>query len=435
MNKFWTILKAEYSQVVKKKSFIVGIILTPVFLIGITVLPALLADKKISSQERYAIIDTDGRGLGERFAESLNRYKLDDDTTTSAYELTQVYNLTRGASDRLDSMRVALDSALLQKQLKYYVVIFPNVEKNDSALMVSKSLSFKTSARFERRISDILSSLRLENSNINLPVDSILAMTRSIDMLQASPGGKKRDFLTVYFGALIFVMIVFGSVISFGQVLMRSVIEEKNSRVMEVLISSVSPFQLMMGKVIGLGAANLTQIGIWVTIGLALFIFRGAVEIPAEAAAVVFNPILIGYFIVFLILAYIIYATLFAFIGSICNTDKEAQNFIFPIVMSLMLPIFMLMYIVQEPDGTLAVVLSLIPIFTPTMMVARLNIIGPENFSFTDPIIMEATIGVLLSTLFALLMIWVTGRVFRIGILMYGKRPTMPEIIKWVRHR
>jgi ABC-2 type transport system permease protein len=263
----------------------------------------------------------------------------------------------------------------------------------------------------------------------------VLAMTHDIDMLYASPGGKTRNFLAVYFGAFIFVMIVFVSVISFGQILMRSVLEEKNSRVMEVLISSVSPFQLMMGKVIGLGVANLTQLGIWVVIGALLITFRGSIEIPNEVAGVITNPILIGYFAIFLIIAYVIYATLFAFIGSICNTDKETQNFIFPIIMSLMLPVFLLMYIVQEPDSRLSVILSLIPIFSPTMMVARLNVIGPETFSFADPIILEATIGVVLSALFAVFMIWLTGRVFRIGILMYGKRPTLPEIIKWVRHK
>ncbi len=435
MRKFWTILKAEYAQVVRKKSFLVGIILTPLFVIIISVLPAMLANKGISTPEKYAVIDTDGRGIGEQFVEALRRYKLDDDSTTQAYKLTQLYDLPADAATRLDSLRTVLDSAILQKQLKYYFIIYPNIEKTDSALMVSKALSFKTSARFERRISDILASMRLEDSNINLPVDSVLTMTRSIDLIMASPGGKSRDFMTIYFGAFIFIMIVFISVISFGQVLMRSVIEEKNSRVMEVLVSSVSPFQLMMGKVIGLGMANLTQIGIWVAIGLLLFFFRGAVEIPSQIAGVVFNPILIAYFVIFLIIAYIIYSSMFAFIGSICNTDKEAQNFIFPIVMSLMLPVFLLMYIVQEPDSTLSVVLSLIPIFTPTMMVARLNIIGPDVFSFADPIILEATIGVVISALFALFMIWVTGRVFRVGILMYGKRPTLPEIIKWVRYK
>jgi len=277
--------------------------------------------------------------------------------------------------------------------------------------------------------------MRLEDSNINLPVDSIMTMTRRIDMMQASPGGKTREFLTIYLGAFVFIMIIFTSVLGFGQILMRSVLEEKNSRVMEVLVSSVSPFQLMMGKVTGLGAASLTQIGVWVAIGLVLFSNRAALQIPAEVADIVFNPLLIFYFVLFLIIAYFMYATVFAFIGSICNSDKEAQNFIFPIVMALMLPVFLMMYIIQEPESTVSVILSLIPVLTPTMMIARLNIINPDSFSLADPIILEATIGVVVSALFTIFFIWITGRVFRIGILMYGKRPTLPEIIKWVRYK
>jgi ABC-2 type transport system permease protein len=334
----------------------------------------------------------------------------------------------------LDSLRFALDTAVTNGQLKYYVVIYPAVDTNDSALLVSKSINFKTGARFDRRISDILAEMRLRQSDVNLPVDSVLTMARRIDMLQGSPGGKERDFLTVYFGAFIFVMIIFVSVIGYGQILMRSVIEEKNSRIMEVLVSSVSPFQLMLGKVVGLGAANLTQIAIWVIIGVVLFSFRGALDVPVEVADIVFNPILIIFFVIFLIIAYVMYASLFAFIGSISNSDKDAQNFMFPIIMSLMLPIFLLMYIVQEPDSAVSIVLSLVPLFTPTMMIARLNIGAPETFSFADPVVVQALIGVVIAATFTLLLVWATARVFRIGILMYGKRPTMPEIFKWIRH-
>jgi len=434
MSKFWTIVKAEYAQVVKKKSFIVGILLTPIFLIIIIVLPALLADRGMSKPVRYAVIDADGRGVGQRFAQSLTRYKLDDDSTTEAYNLTRIYSIAEDERDKIDSLRALLDTAIVGGQLKYYVVIYPDIEMNDSALLVSKSINFKTGARFDRRISDILAEMRLQQSNVNMPVDSLLILARRIDMIQGSPGGKERDFMTVYFGAFIFVMIIFISVIGYGQILMRSVIEEKNSRIMEVLVSSVSPFQLMLGKVVGLGAANLTQIAIWVAIGAVLFSFRGTLDVPVEIADIVFNPVLIIFFVLFLTIAYVMYASAFAFIGSISNTDKEAQNFMFPIIMSLMLPVFLLMYIIQEPDSVVSIVLSLVPIFTPTMMVARLNIGAPESFSFADPIIMQALIGLVLSAAFTLFLVWVTARVFRIGILMYGKRPTLPEIVKWIRY-
>jgi ABC-2 type transport system permease protein len=254
-------------------------------------------------------------------------------------------------------------------------------------------------------------------------------------MMQLSPGGKSRDFLTLYFTGLIFVMIIFMTVISYGQVLMRSIIEEKSSRIVEVLVSSLSPSQLMYGKIFGLGAANLTQVAIWVFAGLAIFLYKGPANVPSEILGTVFNPIYVGFFVLYLLIAYIMFSTMFAFIGSICTTDKEAQNFIFPITMALVLPIIVNMGIVQDPDATFAVVLSMIPIFTPTIMVLRLTYANLDVFSFSEPIILEATIGLIITIVFTALVVWLSAKVFRMGILMYGKRATLPEIAKWVRYK
>jgi ABC-2 type transport system permease protein len=226
------------------------------------------------------------------------------------------------------------------------------------------------------------------------------------------------------------------TVLGYGQILMRAVIEEKSSRIIEVVVSSVSPFQLMAGKIIGLGLASLTQVGIWVAVGAIVYGLKGNLNISGSVSEIVFNPIFIAFFVVFLILGYILYSTIFALIGSICNNDKEAQNFIFPIVMSMLLPVMLAMYVVQEPDSLIAVVLSLIPFFTPTMMILRLNIVGAgSTFTLSNPIILEAVIGIILTALTILAVTWITSKVFRIGILMYGKRATFPEIIKWVRYK
>lgn len=200
------------------------------------------------------------------------------------------------------------------------------------------------------------------------------------------------------------------------------------------MVSSVSPFQLMAGKIIGLGLASLTQVGIWVVIGLGIYQFRGNLSISADISDVLFNPILIFFFVVYLVLGYLLYSTIFALIGSIVNSEKESQGFIFPITMTVMLPIILSMYIIQEPNSLIATVLSLIPFMTPTMMVIRLNIMSPTNFTFADPIVLQSVIGVILTVLTILGVIWFTGRIFRVGILMYGKRPTLPEIIRWIKY-
>ncbi|MEE9441789.1 MAG: ABC transporter permease [candidate division Zixibacteria bacterium] len=436
MSKFRTVFNVEYSQVVKKKSFLVGIFLTPIIMIAFTVLPAVFATQGVSpGQDTFAIIDMSGSDIGQRLADAITEYKLDNDSTQSAHRLYQLYHIDPDNTHALDSMRSFLDSLILDKEVDRYVIIMPNAEKTDSVLMISKSLGFRIARRFDRIISNILTKKRFEGSNIDVDVDKILSLTRRIDMIQKAPGGKTRDFLSIYFGALIFILIVFASVMGFGQILMRSIIDEKNSRIVEVLVSSVSPFQLMMGKVLGLGAANLTQVAVWLVIGLGIFIFRGAFNIPAHIGDIIFNPVIILFFVLFMVIAYIMYSTIFALIGSICNTDKEAQNFIFPITILLMLPIILLMYMVQQPDSTFSKILSFIPLLTPTMMVARINIMAPESFSFADPIVIEAGLGVLTSALFTVGLIWVAARIFRVGILMYGKRATLPEILKWIKYR
>ncbi len=433
MSKLWVIIKREYAQVVKKKSFLIGIILTPAFMAVVIILPAMLATKKSDTVENIAIIDMDGQGIGERFAEGIKTYKLDD--SNPAYNVTEILNLNPDDSVAVDRARKRLDSLILAKSLKSYLIIDNGIENNDSCFMVAKSFGLQTGRRFDKVISRILSEMRLEKSEINLGTDSVMTLTRRVAFEQQAPGGKERDFLTTYFAGLIFIMIIFITVITYGQVLMRSVIEEKNSRIIEVMVSSVSPFQLMGGKIIGLGLASLTQVGIWVALGAIIYFFKGDLSIAPAISDTVFNPVFIIYFICFMLLGYLMYSTIFALIGAIVNNEKEAQNFIFPVTLLNILPIVLGSYIIQEPESTFITVLSLIPFLTPTMMILRLNIMGPETFSFVNPIIFEATLGVILTFLATLGIIWVTGRIFRVGILMYGKRPTLPEILRWITYK
>jgi len=433
MHKLWVLIKREYAQVVKKKSFVVGIILTPVLMVGITIVPALLASKKPTTAERIAVVDLDGQGIGDQFAGRIAGYKLDD--SSRAYEVDRVYGLAEADSAEVAGVRARLDSLIMQKAIKSYLIIPPDIERDNSGIMVAKSFGLRTVARFDGALSDILAGIRLEKSDINLAVDSVLALTRGVELRQQAPGGKQRDFLTIYLAGLIFVMIIFGMVIGYGQLLMRSVIEEKNSRIVEVMVSSLSPFQLMAGKVIGLGLASLTQVAAWVLIGVIIFLAQGSQYISADISDIIFNPTLIVFFLLYLMLGYMLFSTLFALIGSVVNTDKEAQNFVFPITMMLLLPIIIAMYIIQEPESTIAVILSLIPFFTPTMMIQRLIFIGPDTFNLADPIIREALLGLVLTFLTILGVIWVTSKIFRVGILMYGKRPTLGEIFRWVKYR
>jgi len=436
MHKFWVIFKREYAQVVKKKSFIIGIILTPVLMAAFSIIPALLASKKSSDTEMLAIIDQSNYNIGEKFKKELADYKLDDDST-AYYGVTDILKVNEGDDDRFKVAYDSLVDLINDKSLKYFLVVGPNSHLDDtSSYLVTNSDNFRSLNRFEYRFSQVLSSIRLSESNVNLEVDSLLSLTRQIDLPRRDAKGESIPFEIKYFSALIFIGIMFGMIFGYGQLVMRSVIEEKNSRIMEVLISSVSPFQLMLGKVLGLGAATFTQIFIWVILGGVMYSMKGAFEINPSIDRIIFNPVIVIFFILYMISGYLLFSTLFALIGSIVNSEKEAQSFIFPITMMMVLPFMIGIYIIQEPNSTISVVLSMIPFLVPTLMMMRVIFLAPTltDYSLFNGIVGEATIGFIIVCLTVVGMIWLTSKIFRIGILMYGKRPTLPEIIKWIKY-
>lgn len=438
MDKFWVVFKNEYSQVVQKKSFIVGILLTPILMSSFILLPSYFARKTASNTEYLAVVDQSASKIGEEFVSSLEQYKLEDDQTQQ-YIVDTLVTIHRGDTTGYNRIIDSLKTVLNNDEIKYIMIFKPGVEMADSnMLLISNAEGIRTVNRFEKEISKIASTLRLDNSNVNLSVDSVLALTRRVTLPQQDAKGESVDFATKWFASMMFVMVIYFIIIGYGQVIMRSVIEEKSSRIMEVLVSSVTPFQLMLGKILGLGGATLTQLFIWIALGLLVYAGSGALamNIDPAVAHVAFNPLVLVFFALFLIFGYIMFSTLFALVGSLVNSDKEAQNYIFPVTMLLVLPFIIGISIIQEPNSNMARYMSFIPLFTPTLMMMRVIFIAPSatHYSFFSGILGEATLAFILLVLTTLLIIWVSARIFRVGILMYGKRPTLAEIVKWVRY-
>ncbi|MCB2229125.1 ABC transporter permease [bacterium] len=440
MSKFWVIFKREYTQVVKKKSFLVGIFLTPILMAAFMVLPALLAGSEQTASEHMAVVDQSGLSIGTRFEEALQKYTVGEDSLP-AYVFDQVFEVSVDDNARRISLVDSLSAAIQAKQIKYLLVVMPHPELSDNNLaLVTNSDDFRAIRRFEQSLTDIISAIRLEHSDVNLPVDSVLSLTRSVDLPLRDSQGEAIPFEVKYFAALILVMLIYGMIVTYGTMLMRSVIEEKSSRIMEVMVSSVSPFQLMLGKVMGLGAAAFTTVLVWVLLGAGFMLFGGTAGASMMGDAIsrmIFNPVIVVFFVLFLISGYLLYSTIFALIGSILNSEKESQNYIFPIVMILILPVMVGIGVVRDPYVMWAQIMSYIPLFAPTLMVMRIMFIAPTQmeYSLFSGIVAEGTISLLLVVAATIGMIWLTGRVFRVGILMYGKRPTLPELARWIRHR
>jgi len=244
--------------------------------------------------------------------------------------------------------------------------------------------------------------------------------------------GVEEDTGGTFIVSYILVLILYMTLIFYGQLILRGVIEEKSSRVVEVVLSSLKPSQLMAGKILGIAAVGLTQYLIWAVFGMVLTSYSSSLlssffpqasgfKIPSIPAYV------FVYFVVFFILGYFLFSTLYAAIGSTVNSEKEAQQLGTPLTMMLVIPILLMMFVMRSPDSTLSIVLSLIPFFSPILMLLRICVLLPPFIEILGSIVLLVltTVG----------LIWFAGKIYRVGLLMYGKRPSLPEIIKWVRYK
>jgi ABC-2 type transport system permease protein len=219
------------------------------------------------------------------------------------------------------------------------------------------------------------------------------------------------------------MFLMFMGIFGMGQHILTSVIEEKNSRVMEVLLSAVSPFELMCGKIMGLAGISLTVIILWAAAACGTAYYGAArwwhvnIDLPTE---------ILPYFAIYFVLGFLMFSSILAGIGSVCNTLKEAQSLMMPITFIFILPMVAWFNLAQHPDGLLARVLSFLPPLTPMVMTLRLASTPPPSF-------LEVFASIILLAAFVPAVMWVAAKVFRTGILMYGKRPGLREVIHWLR--
>jgi len=212
----------------------------------------------------------------------------------------------------------------------------------------------------------------------------------------------------------------------YGWTLMRGVMEEKTSKIVEVVVSSVRPFELLSGKILGIASVGLVQYGIWFAIGFVLYMVN-PMNFKAEAGTSLVKPSELLLLVVFYLLGFFFYASIYAAAGSVCTTDQEAQQIQMPVVMCLILPLMLMGLILRSPDSPWLVVLSLIPLFAPTLTVMRASLVDVPLWQ-----ILGSMLSLALGTV---VVAYLGARIYRVGILMTGKRPTVPEIFRWIRQR
>jgi ABC-2 type transport system permease protein len=411
--KLWAVVRREYIERVRTKGFVISTVLGPALMAAMMIVPALVA-RSGGKPLKIAVLDA-GAGLGPAVESALREVKEDGKAR---------FDLQAGgeAADR----EAALKKAVLAGQLDGYLLLPADALASSTASYYGRNVSNLGIRRaIERNVGDVLTARRLADAGLD--AERVKSLTRDLDLktIQLSAGKEREDQGAAFFLSIILLMILYTSILMWGQLVMTSVIEEKSNRVVEVMASGLPPTQLLWGKLLGVGGAGLTQFLVW-SLSLAAISLVSAGPLVGSFTMPEISPLVLGSFVVFFLLGFLFYASLYAAIGAAVNTVQEAQNFVFPVIMPLILGLVCFPVVLENPDGPLSITLSLLPFLTPLMMFLRIVVLTPPWWQIALSLLLLGT------AIFGA--VWAASRIYRVGILMYGKKPTFPELLRWVRH-
>ncbi len=446
MNKTWIILKREYLTRVTKKSFLITTLLVPLAMIALILVPGWLASRDVKQERVIAVFDESTLFFNQLGKEGYTQYSFID---REKYEALKNNPADSG----------------------YYALLYipANIlTTNSSQLLSGKQMPIEFAEEVQRKLSQIVEAGKratvVRETGI-ADLEDKLAATRTkvkVETLTVSGTGeqKKSSSMVAFIASYGMGFIIYFFVFMYGSMVMRSVMEEKKNRIVEVIVSSVKPFQLMIGKIIGTALVGLTQVGIWIILGVATMgILRGFLSpeatqqvgqsilesqqqinaagagLPAgqdkmseilEMISTLNLPLLIGGFIFYFLGGYLLYSSLMGAIGAAVDNDEDTQQFILPVTLPLIISIVLLIAIIKNPEGALSFWASIIPFTSPICMLARLPFSPPG---------WEIILSMLLLVLTTVGAIWAGAKIYRTGILMYGKKVTYRELVKWMTYK
>lgn len=437
MNKIWLIIKREYLSRVRKKTFILSTILTPLLFVGVFGVVIYFTIENISNQ-RIAVVDPSGYLKSSLESSDRITYEFKEDVDTSNF-------ISKGYNAILFAPKTGIN------------------QSENFRIVSEKSLNKMANSKIE---SDI--SRALENNMISQElkvdpkrIDSIKTRAELVSLVASKKGEdglKDTNFDVASMIGYVTAFLIYITLFVYGAMVMRGVMEEKTNRIAEVIVSSVRPFQLMMGKIFGIGAVGLTQFLIWIIL-IAVFSSVMTAMIPAEVLSEAQNStnqmpgvsnqsaealqgfakfnntissvnwlLVAGCFIFYFLGGYLFYAALFAAVGSAVNEDpQDAQSLMFPITLPIILGIVIMINAINDPGGNLATWSSMVPFFSPIVMMARVPFGVPDTVPYW-----QLGLSMLFLILGFLLTTWLSAKIYRTGILMYGKKPTWREMVKWM---
>lgn len=413
------VIRREYVENVRRRSFVISTIVTPLLLAILFVVPVIVTMYEPNREFRVTVIDQTGV-LAPDFVAALTDTLQDG----SRKYLTTVVPVTEG---EFDAARDAQTAALQHGDTDILLIVPQSTMTGGSASYITREeRNYNVLERFKTALGDAVLRQRLAAEGLDNAQVRELTAGVDIDMNQLTDEGsvKKRNFVTEYGIMFMFVMILYWSILSWGTTIGKSIVEEKGSRIVEVLLSTLTPRDLVIGKLIGVGLAGITQFAIWAITGLVL---TGSVLplLLARMGPLDIQPIVFLYAVLFFVLGFLLFAALYLVMGAMSTTEQDLQQLQVMITLPMIIPMLMLLLIAQNPNSGLAVVMSLIPVLTPMIMMARIILLTPPGWQIA------LSLGLLVVSIYVA--VTFAARVFRVGILMHGKRPTIRELVHWYR--
>jgi ABC-2 type transport system permease protein len=419
----YAVVRREFLERVRKKSFLIMTILTPLLFGGLMVGSVLL--QVVQTKKSHVVVVDETGWAGPLIIEARKQPKtgggLDAEAERSVRDSLTLDLAKPGASMQ------ALKQAIGDQKLDGVLLLEPGGQEDLKATYMAQNLAnAQIQALLQGRVNEALLQHRLQRMGLDPAIAQKLKGRVELETVKVEKGGKTRegsifsDFIKPFLLALLIYMMI----IMYGVAIMNGVLEEKNSKVVEVILSAVRPFELMMGKIIGIAAVGLLQYGIWFLLGAGLYL-ANPMNLQAQSTGPWLRPMEMVLLVFYFLFGFVFYSSIYAAVGATCTTQQEAQQWQMPVTMFLIVPIMLMVPTIQNPNAPWVVAMSLIPLCTPITMLLRVSVVDVPFWQIAASVVSLVGGTVVVA--------WAAARVYRVGILMTGKRPSIPEVIRWVR--
>lgn len=448
MRKFLAVVEHEYKKVVVRWTFLLGTLLFPLIGVGFAVIPALIFSIK-GEATRLVIVDPSNK-ISPRLKENLSTERLQAKAREAAKqqmgELTpsQEEKMKRGARQMASTfvlidfdttrktpehIRRELNAKAARDEIDAYLLIPKNIDEPNAKVEFRsrKAGDFVASDALRDAVDEAVRSQRLADAHISEALLNNLSQDVDFESKSISEQGEEKDSDTLFIASLVIGMLIYISLTIYGQVILGAVVEEKETRIAEILFSSARPFTLMFGKLVGVGLAGLTQLGIWVgsLVAIVAFLASRADSYDMFSSVPHITPLMVCYFFVFFLVGFFIYSSIYALIGSMVTTVQEGGQFALPVIGILLTGFYLCFAVIRDPNSSLSFWASIAPFVAPMTMPVRIMAEVPPFW--------QIALAIFLNCVAIVCLVWLAGRVYRVGMLMYGKRATIPEVLKWIR--